>query len=88
MEGELDNFHWTCRSCRSMFPSIESISSSIKDIQKQHDHRMSRMEERMTKMVVNTKQEIKLQVTSMKDEIIDSLKQDINKVVDTRNKEL
>ena len=88
MEGELDNFHWTCRSCRSMFPSIEGISSSIKDIQKQHDHRMSRMEERMTKMEVNTKQEIKLQVTSMKDEIIDSLKQDINKVVDTRNKEL
>ena len=88
MEGELDNFHWTCRSCKSMFPTIESISSTVKDIQKQHDHRMNKMEERMSKIETNTKQEIKSQVSDMKDQIIDSLKQDIHKVVDARSKEL
>ena len=88
VEGELANFHWTCRSCRSMFPSIEGISSTVKDIQKNHEKRMSNMEERMSKMETITKHEIKSQVTCMKDEIIDSLKQDIHKVVDSRNKEL
>ena len=88
VEGELANFHRTCRSCRSMFPSIEGISSTVKDIQNNHEKRMSNMEERMSKMETITKHEIKSQVTCMKDEIIDSLKQDIHKVVDSRNKEL
>ena len=88
MEGELDNFHWTCRSNRSMFPTIEGISSTVNDIQKQHDHRMNKMEDRMSRMEINTKQEIQIQVTSMKDQLIDSLKQDIYKIVDLRNNEL
>ena len=71
-----------------MFPSKEGISSAVKDIQKNHEKRMSNMEERMSKMETILKHEIKSQVTWMKDEIIDSLKQDIHKVVDSRNKEL
>ena len=88
VEGELENFHWTCRSCRSMFPTIEGISSTVKDIQKNHEQRMSKMEERMSKMETNTKHEIKHQVSSMKDQIVDSLKLDINKLVDSRSREL
>lgn len=42
----------------------------------------------MSKFELSTKKEINSQVSNMKGEIINSLKHDINKVVDTRNREL
>ena len=49
---------------------------------------MSNLEEKVGNLEQTTKQEVTTQVSKMKDEIIDSLKEDINKVVDTRNREL
>ena len=60
----------------------------MKDIQKNHEKRMSNMEDRMSETETNTKHEIKTHFTCIKDEIIDSLKQDIHKEVDSKNKEL
>ena len=86
MEGELENFHWSCRSCKATFPTLQKISSSLQDITGKHDARMSIIEVRLDRFENCAKEEIQSQVNIMKEDIITSLKTDINTVVDARNK--
>ena len=88
ISGELDDFHWTCRSCKSMFPTLENIAGTLQDIQNKNDTRMTNIESRMDKLESNTKDVVTLQITNMKSSIIESIKGDIYSVVDQRNKEL
>ena len=89
--NELQNFHWTCSACTSMFPSLENISGTLNDIKVKHEHRMNIIENRMDNLEISTKQEIKTSVSAMKKDIVDDIKQevkqDLNKMVDDRNKE-
>ena len=89
--NELQNFHWTCSACTSMFPSLENISGTLNDIKVKHEHRMNTIENRMDNLEISIKQEIKTSVSAMKKDIVDDIKQevkqDINKIVDDRNKE-
>ena len=34
---ELENFHWSFRSCKATFPTLQQISSSLQDITGKHD---------------------------------------------------
>ena len=86
--GEMDDFHWTCRSYKSTFPSLQNISASLEDFKGKYDYRMTNLEEKVNHIELTTKQEVTSQVSSMKEEIINSLKVDINSVVDKRNLEL
>lgn len=88
ISGELDDFHWTCRSCKSMFPTLKNIAGTLQDIQNKHDTRMTNIENRMDKLESNTKDVVTLQMTNMKSSIIESIKGEIYSVVDQRNKEL
>ena len=88
LDGELENFHWSCRSCKATFPSLQQISSRLQEITGKHETRMTNMEDRMDRFEKSAKEEIQVQVTTMKDEIISSLKTDIETLVDTRNREL
>lgn len=87
-DDDTDSFHWTCRSCTSMFPSLQTISDSLQTITARHESRMTTIESRMDNLEQVTKDEVKTQVSSMKDDIISSLKSDINSMVDARNSEL
>ena len=86
--GEMDDFHWTFRSCKSTFPSLQNISASLEDFKGKYDYRMTNLEEKVNHIELTTKKEVTSQVSSMKEEIINSLKVDINSVVDKRNLEL
>lgn len=86
--GELENFHWTCPCCKSMFPSLDNIASVLQDIQSKQDARLSGLEDRMTRIEQKAQGEIKSSVSNMKEEILESVKQGIDIMVDTRNKEL
>ena len=88
ISGELDDFHWTCRSCKSMFQTLENIAGTLQDIQNKNDTRMTNIKSRMDKLKSNTKDEVTLQITNMKSSIVESIKGDIYSVVDQRNKEL
>ena len=86
--GEMDDFHWNCRSCNSSFPSLENITGVLKNIQSKFEGRMSNIETRMDSYEERTEKIITDQVTEMKDDIIDSLKGEVNQLVDIRNREL
>lgn len=86
--GELVNFHWTCDCCKSMFPTLENIAGAVHDIQNKHDQRMKTLEDRMDKLETATKDEIKSSIVDMKSDILDSLKVDLDSIVDKRNREL
>ena len=86
--GEMDDFYWTFRSCKSTSTSLRNISDSLEDFKGKYDYRMTYLEEKVNHIELTTKQGVTSQVSSMKEESINSLKVDINSVVDKRNLEL
>ena len=86
--GELENFMWSCRSCRETFPSLENITSVVQDIQKKSDVRMNRLEESMSSIENQSSLRIRECMANVKHEILEELKGDINDMVDVRTKEM
>lgn len=88
----MDDFLWSCRSCKASFPTLQNIASTLQDIRDRHEKRIDGLEKRIDRFELSTQQEISKKidssVTSMKDDIIQSLKDDINTVVDKRTREL
>ena len=71
-----------------MFPTLENIAGAVHDIQNKHDQRMKSLEDQMNKLETTTKDEIRSSIVDMKSDILDSLKEDIDNIVDKRNREL
>ena len=88
IEGELNDFHWSCKSCKACFPTLQNIAGTLEEIQKRHENRMDHLETRMGNIENTTKKEVEVQVQSLKSDILESLKSDINTVVDERTREL
>ena len=80
--GELANFHYNCASCKATFPSRENISGALNPIQTKHDERMTAIENRMDSLETKTSTEIKSSVEDMKEDIINSIRGDVDKLVD------
>lgn len=88
LAGEMDQFMWSCNSCRATFPSLENISSALTDLKKSNDARIGELENRVKNIEEGSRQDIQTSVSTMKEDIINSLKEDIDKLVDSRTKEL
>lgn len=88
VQGEMEDFYWSCRSCKATMPSLDNITVLLKDMQKESNERMARLESRVGVLESGAKEAIQGSVSSMKQDIISSLKEDINKLVDTRHVEL
>lgn len=88
MNGEMEDFRWSCRSCQATFPSLENITGVLKKIEIKQDNRMDKLEDRIMKVEQATGEELRESVDSMKKEILDTIKEDIETVVDTRTAEL
>ena len=88
IKGELDDFGWDCKCCKSLFPSLDNISKVLHDIRTQHDSRLSTVESRLDQFEEKTKDSLQEYVTNLKSDIIDSIKEDINALVDSRHSEL
>ena len=86
--GELANFHYNCASCKATFPSLENISGALNIIQTKHDERMTAIENRMDSLETKTSTEIKSSVEGMKEDIINSIRGDVDKLVDKRHREM
>lgn len=83
VNGEMESFHWSCKSCTATFPSLANITATLDDIKGKYEYRMSNLEEKVDNLEQTTKQEVATQVSKMKDEIIDSLKEDITQWLTT-----
>lgn len=70
-----------------MIPSLENISKVLQDISTQHESRLSTVEQRLDTIEDNTQKTVKDCVSKMKTDIINIIKGDIDKLVDTRNRE-
>lgn len=88
VQGEMEDFYWSCRSCRATMPSLDNITILLKNMQKESNERMTKLESRVGVLETGAKEVIQETVSSMKEDIISSLKDDINKTVDTRYGEL
>ncbi|MEW8545300.1 MAG: hypothetical protein AB2693_17395, partial [Candidatus Thiodiazotropha sp.] len=88
VNGELESFHWNCKCCNSTFPSLENISVVLQNMQSKYDDRMTGIEKRMDAFEENIHKRIKDNVYDMKDEIVSSIREDVDRLVDSRNKEL
>ena len=81
-------FPHSCRSCKATFPSLENISYVLNDIQNTTGKRITRLKERVTIFETNASETIKESIENMKSEVIDSVKKNLNKLVDTRTREI
>ena len=61
----MENFMWSCRSCRATFPSLENISCVLKDIQKPTDKTLESLDARVTNVERNTDGMIKDSIENM-----------------------
>ena len=86
-QGEMEDFLWSCKSCKATFPSLDNITKYLKESLDKSDTRMTKLEDRMGKLESSNLSTNKA-VLDMKDEICQSLKEDVNKLVDARNSEL
>lgn len=86
-QGEMEDFLWSCKSCKATFPSLDNITKYLKESLDKSDTRMTKLEDRMGKLEANNVSTNKA-VFDMKEEIYNSLKDDINNLVDARNNEL
>ena len=68
--GELDDFHWTCSCCKSTFPSLDNIATTLQELHQKSEKRMNTIEEKMNRLETNTKDEIRESISSMKEEIL------------------
>lgn len=71
-----------------MLPTLTTISDVLKDIQTKHTTRMDRLEDRMDNLESSDKAIIEEKISSLKNEVIDSLKEDIDRQVDIRFREM
>ena len=46
--GEMNDFYWSCTSCRTTLPTLDNITGMLKDMQKDSNERMTRLETRVT----------------------------------------
>lgn len=86
--GEMDQFIWSCTSCRATFPSLENITSALNDLRKSNDDRIGNLEGRVKSIEEGNQVDIQMSVSSMKEDIITSLKDDLDKLVDIRIREI
>ena len=85
--GEMQDFIWSCKSCKATFPSLDNITNYLKESLDKSDTRMTKLEDRMGKLESSNLSTNKA-VLDMKDEICQCLKEDVNELVDARNSEL
>ena len=86
--GEMDQFMWSCISCRATFTSLENIASALTDLRKSNDDRIGELENRVKEIEEGKCQDTQTSVSSMKEDVIKSLKEDAEKLVDSITKEL
>ena len=74
--------------CKATFLALENISYVLGDIQRTMDKRITSLEERVAHFETNTSETIKDFIEEMKGELINSVKEDLNRLVDARTREL
>ena len=84
----MEQFMWSCPSCKATFPSLENITTVLTDLRKSNNERLDELDNRIKIIEDGNQENIKESVESMKGDVLQSLKDDINNLVDTRVKEL
>ena len=79
---------WSWKSCSTTFPSIQNISEVLKDIQKNTDRTIGSLESRVSSIENSTTEVIQNQILQMRSEVIDSVKDGLDKHVDSRAREI
>ena len=49
-QGEMEDFLWSCKSCKATFPSLDNITKSLKESLDKNDTRMTKFEDRVGKL--------------------------------------
>ena len=74
--GEMDQFMWSCASCKATFPSLENITSALTDMRKSNDEKLNELDNRVKIIEDGHQEDIKESVESMKDEVMQSLQEE------------
>ena len=88
------NLSWTCPTCKYTLPTLLRLDSSVSQIKKTNNERLTKLELNMVELAIKMDEkiehEIKAKIDNLKDEIIDKLANELNKKKkkDSREKEI
>lgn len=85
--GDLLDYQWKCKACKTMTPTLQHINEVLNDIQSKQEKRLTNIEVRLDKIEIGNKTEIEYQCKEVKDTIVDEIHKDVEKMVDERSKE-
>ena len=88
MKGELNDFMWSCKCCKVIFPFLENTFASIKRIETSTELKITGIQKQITDIELNTEKHIKDNVATSKDNVFASIKTSVEKIVDARFKEM
>lgn len=69
VQGEIEDFYWSCRSCKATMPSLDNITIILKNMQKESNERMTKLESRVGVLEMGAKEAIQGTVSSMRQDI-------------------
>ena len=78
---------YSCKSCKATFPSLDNITKILKDSREKSNAKMNKIEDRISSLE-SSKEDMRQSVLVIKDEIVSSVKEYINELVDARHSEL
>ena len=77
----MEDFFWSCKSSKATFPYLDNITKIWKDFKEKSNAKMNKIEDRISSLE-SSKEDMRQSVLVMKDEIVSSLKENINELVD------
>jgi len=88
VSGEIEDYNWKCRSCKTISPTLESIDKSLQQLTEKQEIRLTNLESKMENLETTSKVTIQTEVQAAKVQIKGELHDDIKKMVESRTKEM
>ena len=86
--GGFEDFNYTCKSCKRIIPTLDSIDQKLSKISENQDKRIEQLEIKMKEMDLYTKLTIQTEFNEMKQDFAEEIDNKITKVVEEKTREL
>ena len=86
--GGLDDFQYTCKSCKPTLPTLDNIDRKLTRISEQQEQRIQEIENKMSKIHVETSQRIKSELDNFKENYNQEIDSKKRLIVDQKTSEL
>lgn len=86
-DNDIQGFSWHCLGCKISLPTLKSMDRTLKEMDTKHEQRLECLENKLDKLDLVITDKVSKQVKLLKDEVVEEIGTDIDKVIDRKIKE-